>query len=259
MSLLDLLRLPEVKNTCDLDDSATTHLHRGIIQKKPFLRRLYKDFYETFRASAPRATEDTVLVELGSGGGFIKSVIPRVVTSDLQALPWVDLQFSALNMPFEDRSVDTFFMMNVLHHVSDPVRLFNEFDRCLKPGGRIVMIEPANSTLGRFVYQNFHHEDFDPSGSWKLEKEAPLSCANGAIPWIIFERDRADFDARFPQFDVRPLRYHTPLLYLASGGFSLRQLLPSFAYPFVKGLEWILTPFSRHLGLFFTIHIEKNS
>lgn len=256
MPLLNFFRLPEAEKMTDLDDVETTRIHRDLIRKKPFLRRLYKDFYGEFKRAVPSGNAP-VMVELGSGGGFLKEVMPEVLTSDVQPLPWVDHCFSALNMPFDHESVDAFFVMNVLHHISDPVRLFNEMDRCLKPGGRIVMIEPANSWWGRFIYQHFHHEAFDPSGSWQLKKEAPLSCANGAIPWIIFHRDRHDFDALFPQFNVRRIRYHTPFLYLLSGGVSLRQLVPSFTYPLVKSAEWLLTPFHRQLGMFFTIEIDK--
>ena len=54
-------------------------------------------------------------------------------------------------MPFENTSVDVFFMFDVLHHIGEPRKFFAEADRCLAPAGRIVMIEPANNLLGMFM------------------------------------------------------------------------------------------------------------
>ncbi|MBK8443443.1 MAG: hypothetical protein IPL35_08515 [Sphingobacteriales bacterium] len=52
------------------------------------------------------------------------------------------------------------------------------------------MSEPANTAWGRFFYQNFHHEPFQPeAASWEIPSTGPLSGANGALPWIIFKRD----------------------------------------------------------------------
>jgi SAM-dependent methyltransferase len=258
MAILDWLKLPEIRNIKDLDDPATTLLHGRILRGKPFLRNLYVDFYEQF-TKAVQPPENKVLVELGSGGGFVKKVIPNIITSDILNGVDVDKVFSATDMPFEDAGVDAFFMFDVLHHINEPRKFFAEAERCLRPGGRIVMIEPANTPWARFVYTNFHHEGFDPKGGWELSKAGPLSQANGAIPWIIFVRDRTTFEREFPRLKVVSLRNHTPMRYLISGGLTLRQLLPGFAYPVVMALEWLLRPANNLLGMFMTVIIEKNS
>lgn len=54
------------------------------------------------------------------------------------------------------------------------------------------------------------------------------------------------------------MRPHMPVRYLLSGGLSLRQLVPSFAYTAVKGLEAALRPFDAFLGMFYTIVVERN-
>jgi len=258
MAMLDWLKLPEIKNIKDLDDPATTLLHGRILRSKPFLRNLYVDFYGQFK-NAVQQPESKVLVELGSGGGFIKEVIPNVITSDILNGVDVDKVLSATDMPFEDAGVDAFFMFDVLHHIGEPRKFFAEAERCLRPGGRIVMIEPANTLWAGFIYKNFHHEGFDPKGGWELSKTGPLSQANGAIPWIIFVRDRAIFEREFPRLKVVSLHNHTPVRYLISGGLTLRQLLPGFAYPVVRALEWLLGPANNLLGMFMTIIIEKSN
>jgi len=256
MKIPKWLRLGEACDLERLDDTATTLLHAEIINKKPFLRRLYADFYRRLeRAVEP--TADRVLVELGSGGGFIKKIIPDVITSDLLDLPNVDKVFSAEDMPFEAESVDAFFMLNVLHHIASPAAFFTEAVRCLKKQGKIVMIEPANTPWSRFVYGNFHHEAFDSRADWKLNDARPLSCANSAIAWIIFSRDRILFERRFPRLRIVRFRSHTPLRYLLSGGFTLRQLAPVFVYPFVKVLECVLSPFNELVGMFETVELQK--
>jgi len=273
MKTIDWLKLPETMGIEDLDDPATTLLHAEIIQRKPFLKKLYIDFYKQFK-KAVSDSENKVLVELGSGGGFIKEVINNVITSDVLELPNVDKVFSALDMPFEEASVDAFFMFNVLHHITEPRAFFREALRCLKVGGRVVMIEPANTLWSRFIYKNFHHEAFDtqapewgcrgqakrelgPRKAGTLQKSGPLSGANGALAWIIFWRDRKIFESEFPSLRIVRMRNHTPLRYLLSGGLTLRQLVPSFSYPAVKAIEYTLSPINDLLCMFQTIELEK--
>jgi SAM-dependent methyltransferase len=145
MTILDWLRLPEIKNIKDLDDPSATVLHREILQKKTFLKKFYEDVYRQFK-SAVEQPENKVLVEIGSGGGFIKDIMPNVITSEILNIPGVDKVFSAMDMPFKDETVDAFFMLDVLHHFGDPRKFFNEAIRSLRPGGKIVMIEPANTS-----------------------------------------------------------------------------------------------------------------
>jgi SAM-dependent methyltransferase len=258
MSIIEWLKLPETRCIKDLDDPATTLLHAEIVQKKKFLRKLYIDFYKEF-GKVITEPEKKVLVELGSGGGFIKEVIDNVITSDILELPNVDKVFSALDMPFEDRSVDAFFMFDVLHHITEPGAFFKEAIRCLKPAGKIVMIEPANTLWARFIYKNFHHELFDPEAQWQLKEQGPVSHGNGAMPWIIFSRDRPIFEKEFPQLRIVGIRNHTPLRYLLSGGLTFRQLVPPFTYPVIKAIEYILSPANNLLGMFQTIELEKTT
>jgi len=258
VKLIGWLRLPETRNISDLDAPETTLLHSRIIQQKAFLKNIYTDFYQQFKR-AVTDSEEKVLVEIGSGGGFINEVIPSVITSDVLELPNVDQVFAAGDMPFDDGSVDAFFMFDVLHHIGDPGAFFTEALRRLKVGGKVVMIEPANTLWARFVYRNLHHEEFDPEAGWHLEKAGPVSQGNGALPWIIFVRDRTLFEQKFPTLRVVGMRNHTPLRYLLSGGLTLRQLVPSFTYPLVRAVESLLSPLNDWLGMVQTIELEKTA
>ena len=121
----------------------------------------------------------------------------------------------------------------------------------------MIMIEPANTFWGRFIWKNFHHEPFNPDGEWSVDGNDPLFSANEALPWIVFVRDNEKLRRDFPLLKVLSMRCHSPLRYLLSGGVSLKQLLPSFCYPAIKGLELIASPLNQYLGMFMTIAVEK--
>lgn len=251
------LQLPYMKKVKDLDDPKTTIIRSRIIQENIFLKNLYTDFYNEFKNSIKGLPKRRKLVELGSGGGFIKKIIPDVITSDMIKLPNVDLHLSAAYMPFKNESIDRFFVLNVIHHIHDTRLFFKEINRCLKKNGKLVAIEPANTIWSQFIYKHFHYERFDPQGDWVLKSQKALSDANGALPWIIFIRDRKKFEMLFPRLKILKIIPHTPLRYLVSGGVSYRQLLPSWMYQVVKGIEKLAAPLSVYTGMFYSIEVEK--
>ncbi len=253
MGILDLKHA----ETFDIDDPRRTLQHRDIILSKQFLRKLYEEWYAIFKFHATQVPAGA-LVELGSGGGFLKEIIPNVITSDVLEIPnIVDKIFYAQEMPFENESVSAIFMTDVFHHIPDSGAFLKEATRVLKHKGRIVMIEPGNSIWGRFIYKNFHHEPFNIHGDWFIPQSGPMSGSNQALPYIVFERDRKKFEKEFPELKIKEISYHTPLRYLLSGGVSKKQMVPSFSFGFFKALEKFLRGINNKFGMFVTIVIEK--
>lgn len=240
----------------DLDSPERTLLHREIILRKKFLKKLYDQWYNEFLKELDKLPNDTI-IELGSGGGFLKELIPQIICTDILELPSNDMTFSALDMPFEDNTVGGIFMVDTMHHIPDMEQFLKEANRVLAKGGKIIMIEPSNTLWGRFIYQNFHHEPFDPKGSWQIPASGPMSIANGALPWIVFERDVLEFKEKFPNFELEKISYRNPFLYLLSGGVSYRQLLPNFTYQLVNALDSILPKIYKHASMFQLIKITK--
>ena len=119
------------------------------------------------------------------------------------------------------------------------------------------MIEPANSVWGRFIYQNFHHEPFNPKGGWEIDSSGPLSGANGALPWIVFERDKDKFKNLFPRLKTVSIKYNMPLLYLLSGGVSRKALMPAWSFSFFKMAESVLSPLSKYFSMFVVVKVVK--
>ncbi len=240
----------------ELDSPERTVFHNRIIKNKLFLRKLYEEWYEVFSETLPRLP-DGKIIELGSGGGFLKEVIPSVLCTDILELPFNDLTFSALEMPFENNELSAVFMIDTFHHIPDAGRFLKEIDRVLKKDGMAVMIEPANSLWGRFVYKNFHHEPFKPGAGWTIPPSGPLSGANGALPWIVFERDKKRFKSNFPNLEISEIHHHTPLRYLISGGVSFKQLVPDFSYGFFSLIDKFLSSLSGQISMFVTVKIRK--
>lgn len=241
-----------------IDDPNRTLEHAEIIQKKGFLRRLYIDWYNILlREVSP--VDCKKILELGSGGGFIKDLAPRVITSDYLDLPTNDMSFSALSLPFVDEELDAILMIDTFHHIPDVKLFLSEVARTMKPGGRLVMIEPANSWWGRLIYRNFHHEPFDvQSTQWKLPANGPLSSANGALPWIVFERDYKEFESLFPTLRLMSVKYHTPFAYLVSGGLTMRSLLPEIFYAPIRFIDRLFADAFPSISMFTTIILERN-
>lgn len=253
--MLKFLRLPGV-DQYDLDDPRRTIHHKEIILSKPFLKKLYVEWY-TFFKNECRSLNSQNIIELGSGGGFLKEIMPEVKTSDILELPGNDLTFNALEMPFQNNSISAFLMVDVFHHVPDSLQFLKEMERTLKPGGKIIMNEPWNSAWGQMIYKNFHHETFNPKGGWSIPSSGPMSDANGALPWIVFKRDFEKFKADFPGLELKVLKPHTPLRYLLSGGVSMRSLVPQWSFGLVRATELLLSPLNKWFSMFVTIVIEK--
>jgi len=239
-----------------IDSPSRTPIYKRIIEEKKFLRLLYEQWYHQITSEVKNLPKG-ILVELGSGAGFLKNIEPKILCSDIIPQPSNDLTFSALNMPFENDSVSGIFMIDTFHHIPDSTLFMSEATRVLKVGGKMVMIEPANSLWGRFVYRNFHHEPFDTKAGWKISVEGPLSGANGALPWIVFIRDKSRFQKQFPNLKIESVIYQNPLLYLLSGGLTYRQLLPDFTYSFIRFLDNLLPVISKQFSMFMKLTIVK--
>lgn len=240
----------------DIDDPATTALREQIILQKPFLRRIYQEWYAKEIAALPNVPGR--IIELGSGGGFLRSLIPDLITSEVFHCPNVSAVFDACALPFPDRSLRAIVMVDVLHHVPAPRRFFAEADRCLVPGGAILMVEPWVSRWSKFIYTNLHHEPFQPEATdWSFPSTGPLSGANGALPWMIFDRDRKQFEQEFPGLQIREIAPFMPFRYLVSGGVATRNLMPDFLYPAWKRFDEFLSHWSDTWPMFAFVAVER--
>jgi SAM-dependent methyltransferase len=161
-------------------------------------------------------------------------------------------------LPFGDAALRAIVMTDVMHHIPDVEAFLAEAQRTLRRGGRIVMVEPWLSGWSSIVYRTLHSEPFRPDAStWRFPSAGPLSGANSALPWIVFERDLETFRRRFPDFHLVTIEPFMPFRYLLSGGVSTRISMPGWTFPFWRWVEEVIAPWRRHLAMFALIEIER--
>ena len=181
-----------------------------------------------------------------------------VITSEVFHCAGLNLVADAQTLPFATASLRGIVMTDVLHHVPSARRFFWEASRVLRTGGVISMVEPWVTSWSRIVYSRLHHEPFDPNAlDWELSGGGPLSGANGALPWIIFTRDRARFEREFPMLKVVQVCPTMPLRYAVSGGVTLRRLMPAWTFGAWRDFERLLQPSMQHLAMFAHITLER--
>lgn len=253
--LRELLAHPLTRGL-DLDDQRTTVLRRRIIREKKFLRRLYGEWYREIAAALPPGREP--LLELGSGAGFLKELVPELITSEVFYLPGLDAVLDGQQLPLRSGVLRGIVMVDVFHHLPQPRRFLAEAARCVRSGGVVVMVEPWVTAWSGIIYRRLHQEPFHPEAAvWEFPPKGPLSGANGALPWIIFERDRRQFEREFPEWRIRKIEPGLPFRYLLSGGISLVSLSPGWTFGFWRLVERLLQPLMKQLAMFARIELVK--
>jgi SAM-dependent methyltransferase len=250
------LELPEVRGI-DRDSLDLIEIHRLAIERKPFLKGIYRRHYREYLRFLAGMPEGPV-VEIGSGGGFLKDVLPDAITTDLRADQRIDRVMRAEKLDFPNESVAGILMLNVFHHLPDPRAFLREAARVLAPRGRAVLIEPAHTLLWSRLYRLFSGEPYDENArEWGFPELGRFSGANVPQAWIVFERDRAKFEREFPQLTLLAKHDHTALIFLVSGGIWFRGVVPSWSFPAFVGLENLLRPGMRWLACQTTYVLEK--
>ena len=222
----------------------------------PSCSRIYREWYERIiEVAAARAK--AACWNWARAPGFFAELCPRRSPrrcSAARAYGWCGRRRAAVR----GRSLRAIVMTDVMHHIPDPQAFLAEARRIVKPGGRIAMIEPWVSAWSRFVYTRLHHEPFRPeASSWSFPSSGPLSGANGAVPWIVFERDRARFQRVFPtgasRRSSRACRFATSFPAACRCARSRR----AGAFPCSPSLERLTQPWMRSLAMFAFIQLER--
>ena len=244
------------------DGTYLRHLqrHRRMWECKSAVRAQYRRWY---RMIADQMTDLSPSIELGCGCGNFKAFRPDVTATDIMLTPWCDRVADARRMPFVDDSVGNLVLFDVLHHVPNPLQVFREASRVLRPGGRIIVVEPLLTGWSRIVY-HFHHEAFDdrsdlfnePAGCAPL----PADYANAATATILFQKCRREFMRSVPGLRWVLRRDFSCLAYPLTGGFQSFCLMPAFAVePLCRVEDFLISRMRcRFLALRTMVVLEKN-
>ena len=241
-----------------LDDVEREDDLRRLITGKPALKMLYRKLYQSYSACIERCPRSGQIVEIGSGASFAKQIMPEMVATDILPYRSVDVVVDAMEMPFKDRSLRAIFMLNTLHHIPDAKRFFSEARRCLRPNGRILIIDQYLGWLSYWIYKYAHHEPFNvKAAEWNFKSTGPLSGANGALCWIIFFRDREKFKQLFPELYIERIKPHTPLCYWLAGGLKPWSLLPPNFFRLASRLDDAIAKFMPPLSSFMDVELVR--
>jgi SAM-dependent methyltransferase len=257
------LREPRMHGV-NVDSPQLIEVHRQILQEKPIMRGVFEDFYALcLDATERNFCEDGVEVEIGAGISLFKQVHPGIVVTDIKPSAHVDRVLDAQNMALEDSSVRAIYGLNCFHHLPAPRLFFAELLRVLKPQGGCVLIEPYYSAASKVLYPKLHAtESYDmaqPAWESTVDSGGPMTGANQALSYIVFTRDRDQFEDEFPGLrivETRPVGNY--LRYLLSGGLNFKPLVPNFASGGVKVLEAALSSLNSVLALHQIIVLRKD-
>jgi SAM-dependent methyltransferase len=230
-------------------------------QRKPLLQLIYRQMHTDIAKRLETGVAGGI-VEIGSGIGNIKEVIPNCLRTDLFDNPWLDRTENAYALSFADGSLSNLILFDVFHHLRYPGSALREFHRVLADGGRVLIYEPYISQLGRLVYGKFHHEpigwDEDiewlaPQGWSPTDDEYYAAQGNASR---IFAGD----DARVTEsgWRVSSCDHFSQVSYVASGGYSGPQLYPRVAYGLMRAMDRALDFAPKLFATRMLVVLKKN-
>jgi SAM-dependent methyltransferase len=203
--------------------------HRRLWEGKQSVRLLYQDFHRQLLDACPEGR----ILDIGSGTAHIKQFRPGAICTDILPFPGIDVVADAHRLPFPDDFFAGAVMLDVMHHLEQPIEFLKEASRILKSGGRLAMMEPAMTLIARQFYRSFHEEPVemqaDPFAPVVVNPERDPFDANQAIPSLLFasRSARERVERVIPGLRVRKVKWLSLFAYPLSGGFQSWSLMPA--------------------------------
>jgi SAM-dependent methyltransferase len=235
-------------------------IHRKVWKNKKILRDLYFHWYRWIEKDLSGI--DGKIIEIGSGIGNYKEFKPEIISADLIKNPWLDVTLDAHRLPFYSNSISNIVLFDAIHHFFNPLMFMKEAYRVLKPGGRLILIEPFPTPFSLFIYRRFHPEPFIMDKDYFAVKNLEYKDAweaNQAIPYLLFFKNKGQLESLFNNsFKIVKRKKFGFLYYPLTGGFDNSQIFPDKVMVIVRFIEFLLIPFNWFLAFRCYVVIEKS-
>lgn len=201
-------------------------IRRRIWANKPQIRLVYQRWTKLMVSYLPSGT----ILEVGSGSGLLKNFWPDVILSDVIKLPWIDRIIDCMKMPFGEGELGGIVSFDLLHHVANPHEFLEESARVLKPGGRILLMEPYITPVSHIFYKMLHFEDIN----FKVYHEGLCNQQGKSDPWqgnlamanIVFDRELSQWGRLHPNLKILKKQKLSFLDFQFAAGFRDHAYLP---------------------------------
>jgi len=236
---------------------------REIWQRKPQIRLVYERWVRRLRSHLPKQGP---IIEVGSGSGVLEGLLPEVIRTDVIRLPWTHCALDCMHMPFLDSSVGAIIGLDLLHHVAEPHAFLHEAARILRPGGRLLFIEPFITPVSYAGYRILHHEGMDLR-RYHARGE-PGEIAPGKDPWegnlamanLVFQRDLRRWGELQPSLAIRQRYIFSFFDFQMAAGFKPYAYVPHWIFRGLAALDdWLGNAawFMRAAGFRIFIVLER--
>jgi len=186
------------KEAVDLHEQVPPNWYYQSLKVDPFQKYWHKRRFEEVAKVLERV--DGEVLDIGCADGMFSKVIldgthaNKLIGIDVlkASIFWAKKHWKnnkrmkfvlgdAHNLNFKNETFSAVFVMEVLEHVHEPIRVFKEIKRILKKGGYAVFLVPSDSLLFETVWFLWLH--FYPRG-WVWRETHIQTYRNNALPAI---------------------------------------------------------------------------
>ena len=232
---------------------------REIWARKPQIRLVYERWARRIAPFVPAGP----MVEVGSGSGLTRDLFPAARLCDIVRAPWLDFAADCMRLPLASGGTGSVLAFDTLHHAPNPHTFLEEAARVLRPGGRVLLLEPFITPVSFLGYRLLHHEDVHfgpayhklPEGGAKSDPwQGNLAMAN-----IVFRRERAKWPTLHPRLRIVHEQLMSFVDFQFAAGFKPHAYLPMALFEKVIRLDDLLN-FAMPLAAFrIFIVLEKGT
>ena len=99
------------------------------------MKKIYFEWYSKIEKSLKKGN----ILEIIFGIGNYKEFNKKIITSDIIELPWINYCFPTEKIPFKKNSFNNIVLIDVFHHLKNPINFLREAYRVLKKNSRIII------------------------------------------------------------------------------------------------------------------------